>query len=170
MFCMRSALRLRSIFWLRKYSKQGVYMHSSDGNISVYVLIGTFWISQRLLGVEVSWHHDKDDQVFQHTWLILSKEMNTLCFTFTLSCFLGGAFMCCSMTTLAFLHMLNGRHEYGKMATRDVRLATHARTIAVNQDMRRKLWQMQKNLLKFIAIKLFTRPNNPSKTGCFHMP
>lgn len=72
--------------------------------------------------------------------------------------------MCYSMTTLAFLHMLNGRREHGKMASRDVRLATHSSTIAVNQDMRRKLWQMPKNLLKFIAIKVFTCPNNLCKT------
>lgn len=76
---MRSKLRLRSIFWLRKYSKQDVYMHSSDGNISVYVLISAFWISQRLLLEEVSWHHDEGCQVFPQHVLILSEEMNNSC-------------------------------------------------------------------------------------------
>lgn len=65
------------------------------------------------------------------------------------------------MTTPAVLHMLNNAgQEQEEMASRGVRLATHANTTAVNKGMHRKLWQMLNKAMKTPGEQFFFNPSH----------
>lgn len=95
-------------------------MHSSYGNIPVYMLTGTFEMSQRcsLLVIEASWRRHQVRSL--GSFLAKSPKMNSP-FHFTFHVLFLFPLHHSLMSTLALLN--NGRQEWEKVASRLIRLS-----------------------------------------------
>lgn len=167
--------------WVRQYSKQGVCMHSSYGNIAIHALISIFWTSQKCTLRVEDVGHDIDG----HTCSFVSFfgknshpiQKNTLFFlTFALSFNIFWLF-CIAAWWQHSLFLTCSTMENKKceeMASRGMKLSTHANTTTVSRGMHCKLQQMPEKAAKtpvgiLIVINAWTYVNKPTKICTLHM-